>query len=819
MSEAYYPQLSYRFRSCSEQIRIEAIGGQDLYIHELTPDQGGYVNFASLLSYCSWLVGHQELVILYSSEAEILIDLTPLGFAHGTDFFLYKHFFKETSVIEHIAYLHIERMDRQTADTMKLANCLQALADSIGDCLVLPLFLPTIRNTVGWSRTSGFLIGPPILMASVMAIAGLSLAETPHGRAKDILSNLEVLDYVSPRAGGQNKLGDHLGEAGVQDGRSYFTNLGQCFAALHGRRILPDAHLANFIQTRKSGNVKLVDLDPPFTVLLRPAGPRECAANLVSILMELDSEQWGWFKEGYTEWLGDRGASTVALLEGQSIPAYEEFLTSERCFEAVELLLEAINMFDQAGSGERLKQNLANLGFCLSRIGEYRAAVQAYERAVHLTDSRIERMAIQFNMAKAFYRSGETRNAIQAFETVREFVGQPTEEVVSLLVETLAALVLAYDEIDQGQACLDRADALFRLLEKFKGRGIALHPDMERTISIAYATQNVRSNPADMSALLERANIYRQFSSWISALKDLDRATQLEPANIEVLLERASLYFYLEKYDLAEDDLSKAIELAPDDERPVQIRADLYKQTSQYEKQVADLGKMVKHYPRDTKWLIARADAYLSAEEYESALADISDAISMDAHDSDLLLMRGQWLSVMGRLQESLADFDRATDMLSKSLDEAEVNGNNDRATSEALIVRLGFCCYLRGKALMEVEKYEQAVLDFSRAIEFVPYRSMYRVARCLANQKLGRLDDALEDMDLLIEKGSYSWNHFLRRGVVRRLKGELEGALADLLKAKEYWLKFPWASEMPAVDQKMEHEGQARWSLSEHVS
>jgi len=829
MTEIWYPQINYHFQSCSERARTETIDAQEVQIHELTPNPATYLNFGALLSYCSWLIRRNALLILAASEAEILTDLTPFGFAHGPDFFLFKHFFRDTPVSQYIANLHVERIN-EPPDIIKLGNCLQALADSIGECIVLPLFLPTLQYVVGWQNITGFLIGPPSLSAYVVAAAGLSLDETPHGRSVDLLANLEVLQYVLPETSTAKQPGKEQAADQGQNDYLFWANLGQCLAILHNARILSDAHLANFIQSSKDKVVKLVDLNPPFTVLLRPVGPHECAANLVALLSSFEGEQWNWFKEGYIRKRGDVGVSVVALAEGHSIPDYEEFLASERYFEAIDPLVEAINSLGPTMPKDNLRKILANLGFCLSQIGEPGAAVQVYERALLFAGDDLDRVTIQFNRAKAYHRNGDINEAIEAFETVRTLIDHPTEDILSVLIETLVCLVLSYDEVDRGGLCIDRANELFHLLEQFRNHGISIHPDTARAIEIAHATRNVHLNPTDVSALLERARTYRRFSSLTMALGDLDRAVDLEPNNIEALLERAAVYHNLEIDDLAEIDLNKAVECALEDETPLLVRAGLYKATGQHEKLIADLSRLIDQHPTDTKWLIARAEAYVAADVTALALADISAAIRLDSQNPQLLLMRGQWLTVMERLQEALADFNRVDDMLSKALSALAEDGGKSYSSgvtddaddnvddAERIKRLLGHCHYLRGNALMQADMHEQAVSAFSRAIELVPYRSMYRVGRSLVYQELGWFDEAFEDIDMLIKKGSYSWKHFLRRGVVRRLKGDLEGALSDLFMAKEYWLKMPWSDNMPSVDWRMQHESVPRWELSDWV-
>jgi len=90
----------------------------------------------------------------------------------------------------------------------------------------------------------------------------------------------------------------------------------------------------------------------------------------------------------------------------------------------------------------------------------------------------------------------------------------------------------------------------------------------------------------------------------------------------------------------------------------------------------------------------------------------------------------------------------------------------------------------LAGIAYYDLEQYEQAVSDFSNAIDLNTDDILSLKTRGWAYQKLGQLDPALRDLTTCIERKPSVRHHYVERASIHRDRGEFEAALFDFEKA-----------------------------------
>ncbi|MBD1995250.1 tetratricopeptide repeat protein [Leptolyngbya sp. FACHB-541] len=136
------------------------------------------------------------------------------------------------------------------------------------------------------------------------------------------------------------------------------------------------------------------------------------------------------------------------------------------------------------------------------------------------------------------------------------------------------------------------------------------------------------------------------------------------------------------------------------------------------------------------------------------------------------LAWRGEVYRLMEYYEEALIDFDRAIEL--------------DPAYAWAIASR--------GETYQDMERYEEALKDFDKAIELDPKSSWKIAQRGLTYQDIDRYREALEDFNKVIELDpKYSWA-IAQRGLIHRLMERYEEALKDFDKAIKLDPKYSWA-------------------------
>ena len=168
--------------------------------------------------------------------------------------------------------------------------------------------------------------------------------------------------------------------------------------------------------------------------------------------------------------------------------------------------------------------------------------------------------------------------------------------------------------------------------------------------------------------------------------------------------------------------------------------------------------------------------ASMAEDDYEQAVLYFSLAIDeeneqptrSDAQKSDLYFMRGSSLFMLQKNEDAVEDFTRALDLKSKN------DKDPQSRTARAQILNL------RSQSFLEMEKFGSALRDIDLAIELAPHVAAYRRQRAINLYAMDKLDEALADLNIAI--GTVSKDSFLYafRGHVHDRMGHTDLARKD---------------------------------------
>ncbi len=272
--------------------------------------------------------------------------------------------------------------------------------------------------------------------------------------------------------------------------------------------------------------------------------------------------------------------------------------------------------------------------------------------------------------------------------------------------------------------------------------------------------------PGLVAAYGRRAQARFRAGNDAGALEDCGAFIARGGIDARVLLLRGRLLLGKGQPDDALRDLDRAVELDPENEQPWYWRGRARHQKKDYVGAVADYTRGLQLAPKDTGLYQARADSHRLGGNREAALADFGRVLELDPKYSAAWNNRAIVRSETGDHAGAVADYTKAI----------ECSGGK-------WAVQYGN----RADSRYALKDYRGAAEDYSKALEIDPSHTEYWNDRGRCREELGDLPGAEADYSKAIEvsKGRYPVQ-YSNRGRVRRVRKNLEGALADFDKALE---------------------------------
>ncbi len=296
-------------------------------------------------------------------------------------------------------------------------------------------------------------------------------------------------------------------------------------------------------------------------------------------------------------------------------------------------------------------------------------------------------------------------------------------------------------------------------------KGLRAYDDDEYAITIEMFSKLLDSLALEPRwqcvALAWRGYTYRLMDANEDALKDLNKALDIDSSNEWVIACRGLIYGLMERYEEALADLTLAIELKPDDEWAITNRGVTYRLVERYEKSLADLTRAIKLQPDAEGTIANRGVTYRQMECYEKALADLTRAIELDPKYTWAIASRGLTYRQIERHEDALADLSRAI----------ELDPKYEWAFTE------------RGLIYQALENYQAALADFQKAVELNPRNSWNVGQRGEQQLLLGNPNEALADFNYSLSLKESDWT-FYERGLAHRKLNQSILAQADFQKA-----------------------------------
>jgi serine/threonine protein kinase/lipoprotein NlpI len=275
--------------------------------------------------------------------------------------------------------------------------------------------------------------------------------------------------------------------------------------------------------------------------------------------------------------------------------------------------------------------------------------------------------------------------------------------------------------------------------------------------------QQQKQPPAnDANAALNRANQLQRSGDNRQAIEVYTDAIRLDPALVNAYTGRGLSYYRLGDRDRAFDDYSTAIRLEPNTKRtsiPYLNRAIVWRERGNSERAFEDIDNSLRLDPKFHLAFNTRGNLHYDKRDYDRAIGDYSEAISLDPSYATGYANRGNAYLGKRDAQRALDDYSTALRLDPRNVQALVGRGNaynemkdGDRAIkdyTEALRYDRNYAnAYLnRGRVYLDRKDFISALSDYSDAVRLNPKSGLARQGRGLANEGLGRRDEAIKDL------------------------------------------------------------------------
>jgi tetratricopeptide (TPR) repeat protein len=283
----------------------------------------------------------------------------------------------------------------------------------------------------------------------------------------------------------------------------------------------------------------------------------------------------------------------------------------------------------------------------------------------------------------------------------------------------------------------------------------------KRDLAVQDLTEAIRLDPKDSEQYLKRALLYKALNNDAAALGDFNEAIKLNP---KLASWRASFMKEKGNHHSAIEDYTKAIAAHRGTDKAMQLsnRAMVYAELDHHRKAINDMNEAIKLEPSRAEFYSNRGSCHFGVSDFKKSIQDFSEAIRRNPKDPENYFRRAEAEASDGQKQAALKDYDEAIKL---QTDKAAVADYH----------------YRRAMVLSDMRRYDDAIVDLSKAMEIEPDNADFVFERGVEYRALEKWKEADVDFSKAIELRPEFSAAFKHRAIVRSKLGNTEGAIADL--------------------------------------
>jgi tetratricopeptide (TPR) repeat protein len=294
-------------------------------------------------------------------------------------------------------------------------------------------------------------------------------------------------------------------------------------------------------------------------------------------------------------------------------------------------------------------------------------------------------------------------------------------------------------------------------------------------------------------ALLNRAVGHYAAQRYQESIDDNSAALSLDPKSAIGYSNRADGYFSTNRFQEAVQDYTAALELDNSLNGAYQWRGHSLFALGRYDESIKDFNVALQNNPQLPAALYDRGRANALMGRYAESLPDYDAAIAQDASIANYHYDRAIALHNLQRYSEAEASYDAAlarepnhgdamTGKAGIKLDTGDLVGAEaGYRAALAIVPKSTYALTGMGNTLVRLERTDEALPYFDTAIAQGNATTWQYTDRARARIIMGKADAAIDDTNQALQLYADNSDALYLRGLCKRVRGDFEGAAADL--------------------------------------
>lgn len=307
-------------------------------------------------------------------------------------------------------------------------------------------------------------------------------------------------------------------------------------------------------------------------------------------------------------------------------------------------------------------------------------------------------------------------------------------------------------------------------------------------------------------SLDSRGWAYRRKGDYDDAIRDYDRAIQLQPDYAEAYNGRGLAYYEKKEYQLAIQDYTQAIRIKPDyaeafDNRGLACAAS--EDSCNSDKAIADFDQAIKLNADFAEAFFNRGTVLVREGQFKGAIPDFTQAIQLRPNYPEAFVKRSDAYSYRHDLRHALQDLNQAIKLNPSDAD----------------------AIFGRSSIYEELGDDSRAIADVSEVIHLKPNETWPYWFRAMDYYDHGKYVQAIQDLNRVVEAqpeiNAKTVSYVHQRGLTYLYAGDYARAIADF---KQVGKIFPWdvhreglahfyMGDFQAAEKDFDHGGQFIYS------
>ena len=280
-----------------------------------------------------------------------------------------------------------------------------------------------------------------------------------------------------------------------------------------------------------------------------------------------------------------------------------------------------------------------------------------------------------------------------------------------------------------------------------------LHAADEFQEALQCFTRVVQNYDKDKEIFIQRGRVYQDMGNHQFAIEDFNRAIdefKNHDQGLNAFYYRGISRLKSKDLDRAEKDFEKAQEYETEDQNPGiydglgQVQ---YARGKDYEAALSFFDQSISISPENIQFLMNRAQCFYTMASYDQAIEDLNQALDVEGEQDN-----PQLYYKLGLVYYAYEKYRRCIKTMKKSI------------KAKPYLTYESDVYYHVGLSFCRLERFEESIFPYTKAVELVPSDIRYVHERAKAFQMIHEHDNAIDDFSKVIKRNPKNAHAYFRR-------------------------------------------------------